>query len=287
MEQPGKITGRILLAVFLAALAAAFAVHFRSEALSSLGNGKPVYFAVLSKPSMIVRYEPAESKASVYFAGEKPLPGSAGEQAAALAKSFAPEGETPPRKILFLALDSDRDAFCENAKKFLGCWRENPAVFFNYFAGWFRAGRAGNCNVSFPEFLTLTSAFSRLSVGDFTVLAGEPQASAAVSASPLVVEVLNATGKKSVALKVTGYLRSLGSPRVDVLRFDNYREPLAKSKILSHSGRLEEISALASSLGIASAEISSPRRKSKTVDATLILGRDFLAVKGGWQEMLH
>ena len=99
----------------------------------------------------------------------------------------------------------------------------------------------------------------------------------ALQQAPLVVEVLNASGQKGLALRVTQYLReqnAKGLLRIDVLQYDNYPTVQDTSFIIDYSGKQVQVSQTGQALGIRG-EIRSEKSTTAICDTRIILGKDF------------
>ena len=92
-----------------------------------------------------------------------------------------------------------------------------------------------------------------------------------------VAEVLNASGRKGLALELTQYLReqnTRGLLRVDVLQYDNYPTIQETSWLEDYAGRPLQLKQLGSALGI-HGEIRAGNTPNVICDTRIILGKDF------------
>jgi len=309
MEQPhtphaGERLGRIILgAAFLLAVFAVVA-QLRSDFSRSVARGATVSVAVLTAPPVVLVYNSRDGKAELRPVRNETDPSATNAMRAAAALEAAGIRVSGAQRIFYFRPqpELDRQTAWDNLKNWLNGWRSNPGLLPGFFGGYLAARASGNCNIPLFDFIAAALEATRLEVADFMINPSrvsaasampdtEPEVRAAPS-GPLVLEVLNATGRKGAAALVTRYLRDMsdrGVQRLDVLRFDNYRSTEAKSRILDHSGRIEDIGRLARNMGLPSAEIVAEKRKISTSDATVILGADYLGVLDGWKqkEMLH
>jgi len=96
----------------------------------------------------------------------------------------------------------------------------------------------------------------------------------AVSAPAAVirVEVLNASGKKDLAMQVTKYLRRKG---FDVIDFGTYAGAGKRTKIVNCSGNVDAARAVRSALGLTALEIYSKPEAGNVAEVSVVLGADF------------
>jgi len=255
--------------------------------LSARAN-KPVDLSVGTQPGMLVSYNPSSQKARVTV----------------LAKNAAKDGciSVQNRCVhvgklkFFTPKDPNREHFWEDFKHSLASWRYNPLLAAR--AGWsyLSAWHERRTNLSPAEFLMLALELTQLEPSDFAVTfppakkraaRKEPaavsvpeitdKAPLAVKDRPIVVEVLNASGKKGLALELTQYLREQnekGQLRVDVLQYDNYPTRQEHSWLEDYSGRLVQVKQLGRAIGI-NAEIKTGSSPNVICDTRIILGADF------------
>ncbi|HAF94517.1 MAG TPA: hypothetical protein DCG50_00505 [Elusimicrobia bacterium] len=86
------------------------------------------------------------------------------------------------------------------------------------------------------------------------------------------VEVLNASGKKDLAMQVTKYLRKKG---FDVIDFGTYTGTGKLTKIVNCSGNVAAAKAVRSALGLTALEIYSKFEAGNVAEVSVILGEDF------------
>jgi len=91
------------------------------------------------------------------------------------------------------------------------------------------------------------------------------------------VEVLNGCGVSGIAKDVTDFLRN---DNVDVVYLGNHRNfNVATSQVIDRSGNLEEARDIAEMLGIDQKQVSSEIDKTKQLQASIILGKDYKNLK--------
>ena len=99
----------------------------------------------------------------------------------------------------------------------------------------------------------------------------------AVQDRPILVEVLNASGQKGLALELTQFLREQndkGLLRVDVLQYDNYPSLQETSWIENYTGHPIALKQLGNAIGI-TGEIRVGSAPNVICDTRIILGKDF------------
>ncbi len=287
-HQTGKVTRRWLWALTLSALGLAAWWQCSSPFARVLAAkaDQNVYLAVLTSPVTLVQYNPSTQKALVR---EIPCRKCARPRAEDLGlPATAPVKFYAPRK-------TEREGWWDAFKQKLEAWRYRPlppALWPYHYA---RALAAGKTNLNPADAVLLAMELSQLEINDFTVKITaaskrkkkpEPQAAPmvedkaplAVEDRPIVVEILNASGKRGLALALTQYLRDQnekGQLRVDVLQYDNYPGGLLEeTRVVDFSGRLMQVKQLSTAIGCRK-EIRSEPRGNAICDTRIILGKDF------------
>lgn len=286
--QTRKLIGRILLFIMLGAVAGAFWAQYSStivQTLSARTEG-PVRVVVFTQPAMRFAYDPTTRKAVITLADKKCTP------------------DTPDTCFngqydrFYIPQETDQSTYWETFKHTLETWRFNPALLWPYMRGYINALVQHRTNVRFSEYILLSLELPYLTPTDFAVehpmhkkkLIGrrhteeetlskpEIDLPAAHSADkPLVVEILNASGKKGLALALTQYLReqnAKGLLRVDVLQYDNYPTLQDTSFITDYSGKLVQVTQVSRAIGL-SREIRRENSATAICDTRIILGKDF------------
>ena len=304
MESSGtarRIIGYVLLTALLALVGWATYAHFHSNTLRALtGLDETLYIALLTKPAMAVSYNPHTKKAVLTTIKRRKLPENPTENAQDL---FRLAGvQTQPPLHYYIPRTQDRDEYWEHFKDNLSLWRYDPLIIGTVAWEYIRAWHEGRTNLSPAEFLLYGLNMTQLEITDFTVRhtdepkkkrgktshtsteqdhilpLGEDRAPLTLDDRPLVIEILNASGQKGAALKLTQYLRDQsqkGLLRVDVLQYDNYPgEKQPHTRIIDYAGRLALLKQLSTAIGVNN-EIISEKQDTAICDARVIIGQDF------------
>ncbi|MFA5161725.1 MAG: LytR C-terminal domain-containing protein [Elusimicrobiales bacterium] len=284
----GEILGRAIACAAFAAVLYAAAAHLRSDFSRGLAKGRPVQVALLTSPPAIISYNSAEGKAFISMARGG---AASATNAARAAQALEQAGLRRPdgRVLYYVPCNADRQAAIDGMETRFNNWRARPLLAADFFSGYIGGRLGGRCNIGLADFAGIVMELSRLEWPDFVIAAANVPEAPQSAGKPLTVEVLNASGHKNMAALVTRQLRRIsetGPLKVDVLRFDNYGELLPHSRIIDRSGRIDDASRLARSLGIVSGRIISEKRGLNFTDATVIVGMD--CKTSGWktQEML-
>ncbi len=307
MESPRKksgLMGRLLLVLLLALTGWAAFVQFYSDAAKALTakEDTSLYLAILTQPGMSAVYNPASRKAVLTTLNRRKLPKDTAENAKDLLEKT---GHKPAQLRYYVPKNLKRDEYWEKFKYDLSSWRYQPLtaarVLWDYIVAYYEK----RTNINPAEFLLLSMDLTRLEITDFTVRnmdekknkkkkksapaqnaapkdyipePVEDRAPLAVEDRPLIVEILNASGKKGAALELTQYLRDKsqkGLLDVDVLQYDNYPGGKQKeTRIVDYSGRLIQVKQLSTAIGINN-EIVSEKPGTVICDARIIIGEDF------------
>lgn len=294
--QARKITDRLLLLTLLAATAGAAVTQFASPLAMNLAGGRksPVEVVVLTEPAMFISYTPQTRKASVRVLSNKLHQKSPRERAKKLLQT---EHISAQNIKFFEPAQTNRDRFWNGFKHALTSWRYNP--FLAAGAGWnyLSAYHRRRTDLSPSEFALLALELTQLEPSDFAVTfpprkkrssrKAEPvpavvpeiidMAPRAEKDRPIIVEVLNASGRKGLALELTQYLREQnekGLLRVDVLQYDNYPTAQETSWLENYSGRMVQVKQLGQAVGL-NGEIRTGSAPNVICDTRVILGKDF------------
>ncbi len=291
--QARKIVGRLFVLVALALLAGGFWAHYTSPIVRNLTvrANTPVRLAVFTQPAMLFTYHPDTHKTQVTLSGKK----------CSLEKK-----ETcfdTPYSLFFIPQETAQHTYWTQFKANLNQWRFTPWIGWNYFRAYVNALVQKRTNIRLGEFIMLSKELIELTSTDFAVSyptnvkkkKGPQQHSSSDSGTaplekpevvlpetgkegkPLVVEVLNASGKKGLALSVTQYLRdqnAKGLLRIDVLQYDNYPSLEDTSFVVDYSGKLVQVTQASRTLGI-TGEIRSEKSTTAICDTRIVLGKDF------------
>lgn len=297
-----RLIEKVLLLLLLALTGWAAYAQFHSDAARALAakEDKTLYLAVLTQPAMTAAYNPAERKAALTTVKRRKTPKDPLENAKDL---FEKAGIKTDQIRYYAPKTLKRDEYWERFKLTLSSWRYNPLVAARALWDYAAAAHDKRTNLNPAEFLLFAMDASRLEITDFTVRAAgeepkkkrapaarvsapadsipepvEDRAPLAVEDRPLIVEILNASGKKGAALELTQYLRDKsqkGLLRVDVLQYDNFPGGLQKeTRIVDYTGRLMQLKQLSTAIGVNN-EISSEKQGNAICDARIIIGEDF------------
>lgn len=285
------LTGRILLGCMLLATVWAGVSMYASPWQKQLAAHaeEPLVLYVQTEPALRVSYTPSTHKAYVKMFDKKD-PCAHNNQATCHTQQ--------PFKF-FTPRQPTREAWWDSFKSTLSSWRYNPLLVGRIIFEYVRAYAARKTNISPAEFVLLGLELTRLETNDFTVqlpqtknkkrpagktaIADEAaptvkdMAPLAVQNRPIVVEILNASGKRGLAQELTQYLREQnqqGLLRIDVLQYDNYPSGQETSWLEDYTGRQAQLKQLGQAIGIRS-EIREGNTPNVICDARIILGKDF------------
>lgn len=278
---------RCLLWLLLLALGWAAITQVSSPLVKTLGahQDKPVEVVVQTSPAMLISYNPSSKKALITVQDKK--------------CTSSPKKCFPQTKF-FIPKEQNRQHFWEDFKDTLARWRYNPLLTGKVLWGYLTAWHERRTNLSAAEFILLNLELTQLQANDFAIKEpalssgkrktrrqeaepdGPPpqvadKAPLAVQDRPIIVEVLNASGKKGLALELTQYLReqnTKGLLRVDVLQYDNYPSTQETSWLEDYSGRQIQLKQLGNAIGI-NGEIRVGTTPNVICDTRIILGKDF------------
>ena len=287
--QTRKLIGRLLLFVMLAGVAGAFWAQYNSKIVQTLAarTEGPVRVAVFTQPAMRFAYNPTTRKVMVTLADKK---------CTAATQEMCFNGQ---HERFYIPTQTVQNTYWEQFKQALEMWRFNPAVLFNYVRAYVNALVQKRTNLRPSEFILVSLELPYLTATDFAVeqpllkkkLIGRKNAKEEIpplkpevelpnqneADKPLIVEILNASGKKGLALTLTQYLRTQnakGLLRVDVINYDNYPTLQDTSYITDYSGKLVQVTQVSRAIGL-SREIRSETSSTAICDTRIILGKDF------------
>lgn len=273
----------------LGGVAGAFWAQYNSTLIQTLSARKQdaVRITVFTQPAMRFTYDPVTRKAVITLADKK---------CTAQAKDTCFSG---PYDRFYIPQQTEQAAYWEQFKQALETWRFNPALLWPYVRGYVNARVQHRTNLRPSEYMLLSMELPYLTPTDFAVEqpvkkkvigrrspAKEETATAKPeiilpnqtnTEKPLVVEVLNASGKKGLALALTQYLReqnAKGLLRVDVLQYDNYPTQEETSFITDYSGKLVQVTQVSRAIGL-TREIRRENSSSAICDSRIVLGKDF------------
>lgn len=293
-RQTRKVVEITLLILFLGALGWAGWIQHHSPMLQTLSShaNQPLEITFFTEPVMFVSYTPATRQAQVrVLTGKKQIkdPQERVQQLLA-AEKLVPQ--TPLK--YFIPAQTEREIFWEDFKQSLARWRYNPLLAARAVGAYVSALHARRTNLSVAEFALLGLELTQLETNDFSVRLPQKQrkkqstlpeqeltrpdrAPLALQDRPILVEVLNASGQKGLALELTQFLRdqnAKGLLRVDVLQYDNYPTIQETSWIENYTGQPIALKQLGNAIGI-TGEIRVGTASNVICDTRIILGKDF------------
>jgi len=283
--------GRLLVFVALALMAGGFLAHYTSPLVRQLAarTQGPVDIVVFTKPAMLFSYTPTTRKARITLASGKC---SFENRTACFNQTY---------ETFFIPQEQIQNTYWTQFGNHLEQWRFSPKIVWNYLRAYVNALVQKRTNLRPSEFLLLSKELIELTRTDFAIeyptVSKKKKGSKAqeekpltdtkpevvlpntpsTQETPLVVEVLNASGKKGLALTVTQYLReqnAKGLLRVDVLQYDNYPSLQDTSFIVDYSGKQVQVSQTSQALGIRG-EIRSEKSTTAICDTRIVIGKDF------------
>lgn len=240
---------------------------------------------VFTEPAMQITYNPSTRKVVAAIGAEK---------CSLQHKENCFNGQY---ERFFVPQQTEQEIFWDNFKSILPAWRFNPLLVAQVSWRYLQARHDNRTNLSPAEFFLLAQNVGSLDITDFAIkypaerpkkkksktpqteeISTEKLASSTAQDRPLVVEILNASGRRGLASELTQYLReqdNKGVLRVDVLEYGNYPTEMETSSVIDYSGRLMEATQISRAIGIAS-EIKSETAPSTAIcEARIILGKDF------------
>ncbi len=273
----------------LGGVAGAFWAQYNSKIVQMLAERQqgPVQIAVFTKPAMRFAYNPVTRKAVITLADKK---------CTADSKADCFNGQYDR---FYIPQETEQNTYWEQFKQALETWRFNPAMLWPYVHGYVNALVQHRTNLRPSEFILFSLELPHLTATDFAVeqpaakkkIIGRQNTKEEITPAkpevdlpnqnaadkPLVVEILNASGKKGLALALTQYLRAQnakGLLRVDVINYDNYPTLQDTSYITDYSGKLVQVTQVSHAIGL-SREIRRETSPTAICDTRIILGKDF------------
>ena len=273
----------------LGIVAGAFWAQYHSKIVQTLSAGQegPVQVVVFTQPAMRFSYTPTTRKTVITLADKK---------CTADTKESCFNGQY---ERYYIPQEKEQPLYWQHFKNTLETWRFNPAMLWPYIHGYINALVQHRTNLRPSEFILLSLESLHLTATDFAVeqpaqkkkVIGRNTPKEAPPADkpevvlpnqtdadkPLVVEILNASGKKGLALALTQYLReqnAKGLLRVDVLQYDNYPTLQETSFITDYSGKLVQVTQVSRAIGL-SREIRRETSSTAICDTRIVLGKDF------------
>lgn len=296
MDTPGKYKGMepsirkkqvIALAAGGCLALALVAAHYLSPISRRLAAGRDVGLVLLNKdrPMLFVYHPFSRTINSVRlpgrtFSGARGG-GSAYQRASEVLKKFPQNwGQIQDAPGYIEVAAPDLDAF----EALLNNWRSRPARLVTLCRYLVDLKKREATNLSPFEIFLVAQELLRLNSSNFikedfdrSLTAGRPrdEESAAEPDAPDAVvrlEVLNASGKRDLAIQVTRYLRKRG---FDVIHFGTYGSVEERTKIVNCSDNIAAAQKTRDALGLGGLEIYSKFSGLGIADARIILGADF------------
>ncbi len=288
-----KIIARLVLFTALALLAWGGLSYFTSplEPILRKRQDTTVNFLILTKPAMLISYNPSLQKGVITNLTDKEtsLP------VAAISKRFKLENAP----YIFIPQTQNRQKFWNDFKESLSVWPQKPYKVLLYIYSYIKMRLTKKTFISLGDFILLSYELPHLRGVDFTVKETQKPKKILKKAkqktqSPeerqiilenkkqeeeiLVVEVFNASDHNGLASEVTRYLQTLSNEgifKVDVINFSTSNERLNKTKIVALTKRLDALKELSKHLGLVNSEIHYMEDKNAISEAKIYLGEDF------------
>jgi hypothetical protein len=287
MEQSVRKKQVIALVAGGALALALAAAHYRSPISRRLAAGRDVELVLLNKdrPMLFVYHPFSRTINSVRlpgrtFSGARGG-GSAYQRACEVIKLFPQNGDQPRDAPGYIEVAApDIDAF----EALLNNWRSRPARLLPLCRCLLDLEKSEATNLSPYELFLAALELVRLNSSDFikedfdkSLAAGrardEAPAEEPEPASMIVrLEVLNASGRRDLAVRVTKHLRKQG---FDVINFGTYGSVEERTKIVNCSDNIGAARKTREALGLGGLEIYSKFNKFGIADARIVLGADF------------
>ena len=90
------------------------------------------------------------------------------------------------------------------------------------------------------------------------------------------INILNATGENRIGARFRDYLKQKG---FDVVDMGNYKTDVEKSMVLDLCGDINKAKRVADALGISQRNVIQQLDKTKFIDATVLIGKDYTELK--------
>ena len=287
-----KIISNIVILTALALLVWGGLSYFTSP-LAPLLRGHQnttVNFLILTKPAMLISYNPSLKKGVITNLTDKESTMPIEE----ISKQFK-LNNTP---YILIPQTQNRQKFWNDFKEALSVWPQKPYKVLHYIYSYIRMRLTKKTFISIGDFILLSYELPHLRGVDFTVKetakpkkvqkktkqkAPNPEDRQIVlenkeQEDDLVVEVFNASGNNGLAAEVARYLRTLSNDgifKVDVISVSTSSEHLKATKIVALTKRLDALKALSKHLGLINTEIHYAEDKNAICEARIYLGEDF------------
>lgn len=90
------------------------------------------------------------------------------------------------------------------------------------------------------------------------------------------INIMNATGENRIGARFRDYLKQKG---FDVVDMGNYKTELEKSMVLDLCGDINKAKRVADALGVSQRNVVTQLDKTKFIDATVLIGKDYTELK--------
>lgn len=252
------------------------AAHFLSPVSRRLAAGREVRLVLLNRdePMFFVYHPVSGTVNAVRLPGGKAAGGAPARRAAEIAGLFSPAGDTAPYiEVKKTDLDAVHDT--------LDNWRSRPARLAAAARFLIGLKKSGATDLSAHDLLLLSLEALRLDSSDFIKEDFErvrPAAEEAGDAAAVIrVEVLNASGRRDLAVRAARHLRTRG---FDVISYGTHGSGEKRTKIVNCSDNIEAARKMRAALGLDGLEIYSRFDKLAIAQVRVILGADFDEERG-------
>ena len=255
-----------------------------------------VNFLILTKPAMLVSYNPSFKKGVITNLTDRETKMPAAE----ISKHF--KLESAP--YILVPKTQNRKLFWDNFKESLSVWPKKPYKVLSYIYSYIKMRLTKKTFISVGDFILISYELPHLRGVDFTVKETQKQKQTKTKAKQktlkpeerqitfenlenkenkqqeeiLIVEVFNASDHNGLAADVTKYLQTLSNEgifKVDVINFGTSAERQNKTKIVALTKRLDALKKLSKHLGLTNTEIHYMEDKNAISEAKIYLGEDF------------
>ena len=303
MESSGKarrLIGKLLLIFLLVLTGWAAYVQYTQPMVRDLAKraDTSLYLAMFTQPAMIANYNPQNRKVILATLKSPKLSKDPLQNTNDL---FQKAGISTSVQRYYIPVNTDREEYWRQFKQNMTSWRKKPYIAAQVLYDYLQALHDRRTNLRPAEFLLLAMEGTRLELTDFTVKNAaddkkkksaknsgaepdsilppvEDRAPLAMEDRPLVLEILNASGRKGAALELTQFLREQAQKdllNVDVLQYDNYPGERQKhTRIIDYTGRRGPLKQVSTAIGVNN-EIVSEKLDTAICDARIIIGEDF------------
>ena len=288
-----KIIFRLILFTALALLVWGGLSYFTSPLVPILRSRQDttVNFLILTKPAMLISYNPSLQKGVITNLTEK----ETNMPAAEIEKRF----NLASAPYILIPNTQNRKEFWNNFKESLSVWHKKPYIVLSYIYSYLKMRFTKRTFISVGDFILLSYELPHLRGVDFTVKETQKSKQAKTKAKQktpkpeerqiilentqpedeiLVVEIFNASDHNGLASDVARYLRTLNNEgifKVDVINFGTSSERQNKTKIVALTKRLDALKELGKHLGLVNSEIHYAEDKNAICEARIYLGEDF------------